>query len=44
MEKTFILTGLRILMTGIGLGLLVEWIFRKENERTDDDGSTGERN
>ena len=38
MELEFIVTGVAILLVGIGLGFLVEWIFRKENERSEDDG------
>jgi hypothetical protein len=36
MEETFILTGIFALALGIGLGFLGEWIFRKENERSDE--------
>ena len=38
MEQVFTLTGIGILLIGTGLGLLSEWIFRKENERNDEDG------
>lgn len=38
MEQTFIATGIFVLIVGAALGFLVEWIFRKENERgTEDD-------
>jgi hypothetical protein len=36
MEETFILTGIFILVLGVGLGFLGEWIFRKENEANDE--------
>lgn len=36
MEETFILTGIFILVLGVGLGFLGEWIFRKENEKSDE--------
>lgn len=36
MEQTFIVTGIVILVAGVALGFLVEWIFRKENERNDE--------
>jgi hypothetical protein len=38
MEQMFILTGISILLIGTGLAFLGEWIFRKENERNDEDG------
>ncbi len=38
MEQLFIITGIGILLTGAVLGFMVEWIFRKENERNDEDG------
>ena len=37
MEQMFILTGVGVLLTGTGLAFLGEWIFRKDNERRDDD-------
>lgn len=37
MELGFIVTGIVILLVGIGLGILIEWIFRKENERSEGD-------
>ena len=36
MEATFIVTGISVLLIGIGLGLLVYWISKKVNERNDD--------
>jgi hypothetical protein len=36
MEQVFIRTGIWVLLIGIGLGFLVEWIFRKENEEGED--------
>ncbi len=36
MEETFILTGIFILVLGVGLGFLGEWIFRKENENSEE--------
>ena len=33
MEQTFIVTGIVILLLGIGLGFLVGWIFDKDNEK-----------
>lgn len=38
MEQTFIVTGIFILILGVGLGLLIGWIFEKENERGGEDG------
>ena len=29
MEEVFILTGIAVLVIGVGLGLLCEWLFRK---------------
>lgn len=40
MEETFILTGLAVLIIGTALGFLIEWLFRKENERNGADGKT----
>lgn len=40
MAQTFIVTGIVILLIAIPLGLLVEWIFRKENERNENDEQT----
>jgi hypothetical protein len=38
MEQVFVITGIGILLTGAAIGFLVEWIFRKENGRNDEDG------
>ena len=38
MEQVFVITGIGILIAGGGLAFLAEWIFRKENERNDEDG------
>lgn len=39
MELTFIATGLVVLVVGVALGFIAEWIFRKENKIGDcDDG------
>jgi hypothetical protein len=38
MEQVFAITGIGILIAGGGLAFLVELIFRKENERNDEDG------
>lgn len=40
MEQTFILTGLSILFAGVGVGLLIGWIFEIENKEDEDDGGT----
>ena len=31
MEQMFVLTGIGVLVLGIGLGLLIGWIFDKDN-------------
>lgn len=36
MEEMFILTGVGVLVGGIVLGLLIGWIFDRENEGEDD--------
>lgn len=36
MEETFIVTGIIILVLGVVLGLLVSWIFEKDNSREED--------
>ena len=33
MEETFIVIGALILIAGVALGFIIEYIFRKENER-----------
>lgn len=38
MEEVFIVTGIFILLLGVALGLLIGWIFEKENERDGEDG------
>ena len=35
MEQTFIVTGSVILAIAIPLGFLVDWLFRKDNEKED---------
>jgi hypothetical protein len=37
MEQTFLVTGIFILIVGAALGFLIEWIFRKENERDEEE-------
>lgn len=37
MEEEFIVTGIFILLLGVALGLLIGWIFEKENERDGED-------
>ncbi len=36
MEEMFILTGIGVLILGTGLGLLIGWIFEKDNGGNDD--------
>ena len=38
MEEVFIVTGIFILLLGVAIGLLIWWIFEKENERGAKDG------
>ncbi len=38
MEQVFVITGIGILLLGVALGLLIGWIFEKENERDGEDG------
>lgn len=38
MEQVFVITGIGILLLGVALGLLIGWIFEKENERGGKDG------
>ena len=33
MEETFVVTGALVLIIGTVLGFLIEWVFRKENEK-----------
>ena len=35
MEQTFIVTGIAVLIVGVALGLFVDWIYRKVNDRND---------
>ena len=37
MEEMFIVTGVEVLLLGIGMALLIGWISEKENEEDDDD-------